>query len=581
MIGSFLRGFLCYTLPMTGIDDQTLSYYQAHAAELAARYNSCECGISSFFPFTFSPGSRVFEIGCGSGRDLARLLAEGFVAEGVEPCRELIDEAERVWPELRGRIHQDSLPTLSSLPEDVHWDGVLCSSVLMHIPKEHVFDAAFSIRRLLARGGWLLLSVPRETLQIDPNTGRDAQGRLFNGIVPEEWQLIFERLGFLLEKSWERHDGLGREGRSWTILHFFYAGDGTLRPLDQIESVINKDRKVATYKLALFRALADIALMEYNRAVWLPGKKVGIPVRAITEKWIEYFWPIVAAEYFIPQIQGEVNGASTLAFRPLFSELVALYKPWGGQAGFFHDYLRGRINDTIRPLVKKLLSKLDNTIVSGPVTYSGGALLQQAVFSWDSSGRQIVMDASLWRELTYLGRWIRDAAILRWAELTAHFNEKGSYSISQILDVLLQEPVDHRDMDQSRKVYESLEELECVWSGKNLEDRRFEVDHIIPFTLWRNNDLWNMMPAEPKYNLLKSDKLPGHELLVKRKEQIIYYWEATRQRLQDRFQKESERFSSDYYLFGRNSNWQGKLFAALMEAVESTAIHFSTARWVI
>ncbi|MFO1489432.1 MAG: hypothetical protein U1F77_05495 [Kiritimatiellia bacterium] len=37
------------------------------------------------------------------------------------------------------------------------------------------------------------------------------------------------------------------------------------RPLDQVESVLNRDKKDATYKLALFRALAEIAQTQYNR----------------------------------------------------------------------------------------------------------------------------------------------------------------------------------------------------------------------------------------------------------------------------------------------------------------------------
>lgn len=41
------------------------------------------------------------------------------------------------------------------------------------------------------------------------------------------------------------------------------------RSIDRIESVLNRDRKVATYKLALFRALAEIGMTRYNQVRWV------------------------------------------------------------------------------------------------------------------------------------------------------------------------------------------------------------------------------------------------------------------------------------------------------------------------
>jgi len=41
------------------------------------------------------------------------------------------------------------------------------------------------------------------------------------------------------------------------------------RSLDQIESILNRDKKDATYKPALFRALAELATTSYHAAIWL------------------------------------------------------------------------------------------------------------------------------------------------------------------------------------------------------------------------------------------------------------------------------------------------------------------------
>ncbi|TVR91539.1 MAG: hypothetical protein EA428_05430 [Spirochaetaceae bacterium] len=44
------------------------------------------------------------------------------------------------------------------------------------------------------------------------------------------------------------------------------------------------------------------------------------------------------------------------------------------------------------------------------------------------------------------------------------------------------------------------------WAGSSLT--RFDVDHAIPWSLWRSNELWNMLPALPQANNEKRDKLP-------------------------------------------------------------------------
>ncbi|HOP97384.1 MAG TPA: GNAT family N-acetyltransferase [Verrucomicrobiota bacterium] len=43
--------------------------------------------------------------------------------------------------------------------------------------------------------------------------------------------------------------------------------------------------------------------------------------------------------------------------------------------------------------------------------------------------------------------------------------------------------------------------------GKALDDK-FEIDQAIPFALWKNNDLWNLLPALPAINNEKQAASP-------------------------------------------------------------------------
>jgi 2-polyprenyl-3-methyl-5-hydroxy-6-metoxy-1,4-benzoquinol methylase len=249
------------------MDDKTVQYYSNAAAKLAERYESMTSSVSRYFHTAFPEGARLLDIGAGSGRDLVRLLSPGYDAYGVEPSEEMRTQALALHPELRARLDAGALPDLGH-PFSGGFDGVLCSAVLMHLSREQVFDAVFAIRNVLHEGGGLLLSIPSARPDLDTNH-RDTSGRLFTPLPADYLELLLERLGFQLVGKWTSEDGLGREGYVWcTLLFHLRHGEG-LRAADQIEGILTRDRKTATYKLALFRALSEIAVKEFEQAQWL------------------------------------------------------------------------------------------------------------------------------------------------------------------------------------------------------------------------------------------------------------------------------------------------------------------------
>ncbi len=71
------------------MDASTIQYYDANGAEIAKRYETVSSPVSRYFQQSFLPGSKVLEIGVGSGRDMACLHASGFDVIGVEPSQTL------------------------------------------------------------------------------------------------------------------------------------------------------------------------------------------------------------------------------------------------------------------------------------------------------------------------------------------------------------------------------------------------------------------------------------------------------------------------------------------------------------
>ncbi len=549
------------------MDQPTLNFYDRHAVETATRYRAVDqTAWRQQLQEAFPPGSRILDVGTGSGRDLAAMLEMGFNASGTEPVAAMRQESFKAYPELAGKVFDYGLP----LPEEANlgaaFDGVVCSAVLMHVPEAELFNTAVSLRHVLREKGKLWISVPAARPGLDAQH-RDATGRLFKPLPAEYLVLLFEQLGFQLLKRWNNADLLGREGMEWH--NFLFELDKARgQPLSRIERVMNRDVKDATYKLALFRALSELGTMQSRQAEWLPSREVALPLRLISEKWFRYYWPIFEATEFIPQKNGEQPGcAKPVAFRKRQMQIIEAYRSRGGLSQFLMDLASGELPEPVRQQYQETLRSIGATIRDGPVVYTSGNM-----FRYDKG--RVVMDAGAWAEFCQLGHWIRPAVVLRWAEET-HRISKGNVTVANALNRLVLNPTEERNVSAAKDVFDSMAEKRCVWTDEPLR-AGYAVDHVIPFSLWHCNDLWNLLPCDAQVNGRKSDKLPERGFLFQRKNAIVGCWEVVRQRHERRFEYELLNFTGQKQMAG---NWQDAAFQRLSEAVEVTAIQRGAERW--
>lgn len=142
---------------------------------------------------------------------------------------------------------------------------------------------------------------------------------------------------------------------------------------------------------------------------------------------------------------------------------------------------------------------------------------------------------------------------------------RKNLSIHKVLNEVLNSPITHREIKESKKLYKEILQKEgnvyCVWTGRKIAN--YDIDHLIPFSVWKNNDLWNLLPSDSKIYNQKRDKIPTPEIIERQKNLILDYWELIFESEAKRFQKEIQ-----IALLGNHSFefWKSKGIAQLQNS---------------
>jgi hypothetical protein len=341
----------------------------------------------------------------------------------------------------------------------------------------------------------------------------------------------------------------------------------------RINTIIERDSADATYKYALLRGVIEICQQSSYRRE--DGDQVWFPLGLLVEKWILYYYPLFASPKFIPQKHGETKEPAAgrgVSFRKHFTPVIDYYADKGGFSGFYNDYTRGTIPPGIRSGVQSLATNIRNTIVQMPMKHLGYSQTKKyySVFQYKLPSRRItrgqLFDSvflaenfgwfSLSRDLCtvfeYFGSFIsgEECLLKKWAEFTARAavkirggTETEEVTEEQVLTLLMTTPTTERATEDARQIYRSLFDKEgsiiCVWSGKPIRSlSAMQIDHVLPFSIWKNNDLWNLLPARSSVNAKKNNRIPSVSFLDQRRDCIVDYWNLLHERAPQKFSRE-------------------------------------------
>lgn len=321
-----------------------------------------------------------------------------------------------------------------------------------------------------------------------------------------------------------------------------------------ISKLIERDSKSTTYKFALLRAIIDI-IQDNSPYISFVNNRVQLPIGLLIEKWLIYYYPILQSPTSIPQINGESN----LAFSKQLRKLIFDYEARGGFSSFYNDLKNKGIPEDLQSDFFELAKKLRDTITKMPMKYIGRSITNDfySIFNYENQTirRKSIIDIETlinefgtfsipfdyYEAFKILGSFIngQDSILFKWAE----FSVKASgndLSVHKVLNEVLKSPITMRNIKESKKLYKDILKKEgnvyCVWTGRKIAN--YDIDHLIPFSVWKNNDLWNLLPSDSRINNQKRDKIPTPEIIERQKNLILHYWGIMFESQSKRFQKE-------------------------------------------
>jgi SAM-dependent methyltransferase len=185
---------------LTGIED----FYNGSAAEYVQRTVACDMSDNlRQFVNHLPHGARVVDAGCGSGRDTAWFLANGFDCYSYDASQELCKLAQDyVGSKAQIHCHRHDALQLSAPA-----DGIWASASLLFLNDEDLATALQALHANLKPGGVLYATFKHGT------GWRQDGDRWFRDMAPEDGPLLEALSGLCVETVISDKDTLGRNNQ--------------------------------------------------------------------------------------------------------------------------------------------------------------------------------------------------------------------------------------------------------------------------------------------------------------------------------------------------------------------------------
>ena len=270
--------------------------------------------------------------------------------------------------------------------------------------------------------------------------------------------------------------------------------------LRNVQAVLEDGHFVSTYKFALLIALADIAV----EAGADGGCALAVPIAAIADKFIEYYWQQSA---LFPGMHGpgvlhQSNGAQAAVVEALAEERRA-----------FATLARLRAE----PMAyRRLLVQVARTIREMPLfkLQNVGGRPREFLYRHTLRDGAITLEAGAAEHLRTFHALVTGMARDRWTAMVRRLPQnRALIGPGQDLESFLF----WASREEVARFAEPLADLQhgtCLYCRRALQANDVHVDHFIPWSLHRLDAVPNLVASHGSCNLSKSDYLAAEEHLA-------------------------------------------------------------------
>ena len=287
--------------------------------------------------------------------------------------------------------------------------------------------------------------------------------------------------------------------------------------IQYVLGVLDDGRRSATYKPALLMSLVELAAESAPQAAPLE-----LPLRVVAERTMELYWPQTRP---YPHVAGGSLRQTTGAHSRIIDALVGLR----GAVGAGSNDPLGRVRTTHPQEFATARDRIVQTLARQPVPRlqrpgrgaGDGTQYPRFLFDdvdyvpergWRGEGEPVI------RLLPGVAEALaRGAPLLRIAAQDIWTREVAEINRLQIEEQQLRAFLFGSTRIDLTEVAGGLRDLghdQCFWCRGNL-GRRAEVDHVIPWSHYPNDDLANLVLVDPACNNDKRDRLISAELVTR------------------------------------------------------------------
>ncbi|MEY8118728.1 class I SAM-dependent methyltransferase [Falsihalocynthiibacter sp. BN13B15] len=191
------------------VDKETLAVYEARASDYAKMVETdAPFPALDAFIARLPKGATVLDLGCGTGRASARMVAAGLNVDARDASPAMIEQARALYGV------EAQLATFDDISGDDIYNGVWANFSLLHASKADFPRHLLALHRALKPTGHLHLGMKTGTAEI-----RDGIGRFYALYTQEELDHILTNVGFQISRCAFGQDvGLDGVTAPWILI---------------------------------------------------------------------------------------------------------------------------------------------------------------------------------------------------------------------------------------------------------------------------------------------------------------------------------------------------------------------------